>query len=91
MRSSPRPTRIAESWARRTHLTVVAGLGFLFVIQVVDIVGGHWIIPTVIAIVAAVGLTVAYDRIEPVRSVASGAGSHTTPVRLALSLRVANE
>lgn len=67
--------RLGESWARRTHLTVVAGLGFLFVIQVVDIVGGHWIIPTVIAIVAAVGLTVAYDRLEPVRSAASVLGA----------------
>ena len=57
--------------AERVHLTILAGLAFLVVIQIVDVLPGPWIVPVAVAITVTTGLVALYVAREGIRSVVS--------------------
>lgn len=69
---------IGEATGDRIHLLALHGLTFLFLIQVVDLVPGPWIVPVALATAGAVGLVALYVRHEQVRTTLSVLGA--TPI-----------
>lgn len=62
---------ISPSLGRRVHVAIVAVLVFVMVIQIVDVLPGHWLVPVGVAAALTAGLVVLYVSKEAIRSVVS--------------------
>lgn len=62
---------VSPALGRRVHVAIVAVLVFVVMIQIVDVLPGHWLVPVAVAAALTTGLVVLYVSKEAIRSVVS--------------------